>query len=188
MQLPLPQLTLILSLLALLIGLYCLWQNRSLNTLRKIFFAGQKALDLESVILSLKQQQKDNRQQQVVLEQALDGLKNNISFAVQKVGLVRFNPFGDSGGNFSFCLALLDGHNNGVIITSMYGREQNRIYSKKIENGKSDIQLTEEEQRSVLVAKSPAELVTIDESPTSDNAALPSRTTTKSKKIPKEKS
>jgi Protein of unknown function (DUF4446) len=65
---------------------------------------------------------------------------------------VRFNPFADGGGNFSFSLALLNDYNTGVIITSMHGRQQNRIYAKKIEKGKCDIQLTEEEQQSILIA------------------------------------
>jgi hypothetical protein len=42
---------------------------------------------------------------------------------------------------------LLDEHNTGAVITSMHGREQNRIYTKKIDNGKCDVQLTEEEQQ-----------------------------------------
>jgi hypothetical protein len=67
---------------------------------------------------------------------------------------VRFNPFNDGGGNFSFSLALLDSHNTGIIITSMYGREQNRIYTKKIEDGKSDSPLNEEEKQAVEKANS----------------------------------
>ena len=71
---------------------------------------------------------------------------------MQKVGVVRFNPFDDGGGNFSFSLALLDGHDNGVIITSMYGRQQNRIYTKKISQGASETALTEEEQQAMQEA------------------------------------
>ena len=56
--------------------------------------------------------------------------------------------------NFSFSLVLLDAHNTGVVITSMYGREQNRIYTKKITNGKSDTALTDEEQQAIEIANS----------------------------------
>lgn len=140
---------LILSALAIIAGGYCLWQIYSLNRLRKTFFAGTKGLDLESVIHILEQELKDSRASQAVLEQALTELKSQLGLAVQKVGVVRFNPFGDSGGNFSFSLALLNEHNSGVVITSMYGREQNRIYTKSLENGKSEAQLTLEEQQAV---------------------------------------
>lgn len=152
MILTLPTITLILSVLALLMGAYGVWQVVSLNRLRKSFFAGSRALDLESVIIALKQELQDSRQHQKILEQALTELSHNFTFAVQRVGMVRFNPFNDGGGNFSFVLALLDANNSGVVLTSMYGREQNRIYTKKIDNGKCDTQLTEEEQQAIKLA------------------------------------
>ena len=89
------------------------------------------------------------------MESQLKQLRQDFGFAVQKVGLVRFNPFADGGGNFSFCLALLDSHNTGAIITSMHGREQNRVYSKKIIRGQSEIQLTGEEQQAFDLAQNP---------------------------------
>lgn len=152
MNLPTPTITLILACLAFVLGVFCAWQILSLNRLKKTFFAGSKALGLETIIYSLKQELVDSKNQLADLEQALARLKTQSQFAVQKVGLVRFNPFNDGGGNFSFCLALLDFHNSGIIITSMYGREQNRIYAKKIDQGKCDIQLTEEERQAVQKA------------------------------------
>ena len=152
MNLNQPSLTLILSILALLIGFYSLWQIITFNRLKKSFFAGSQALSLENVILSLKQELQDSRLNQTALEQALAELKYNFTFSVQKVGLVRFNPFNDGGGNFSFVLALLDSNDSGIIITSMYGREQNRIYTKKIDMGKCESKLTEEEEQAVAIA------------------------------------
>ena len=145
----LSNITLILSILALLVAAYCLWQTTSLNRLRKSFFAGSQAINLESVILALDMGLKSAQEQQIILEQALKQLKDDSTFATQKVGLVRFNPFEDGGGNFSFCLALLDAHNSGVVITSMHGRQQNRIYSKSILNGRSEVQLTDEETEAI---------------------------------------
>lgn len=122
--------------------------------MKKTFFSGQQALNLEDVILMLKDQLRDSLAQQEHLEKELIQLKNNFTFTISKIGLIRFNPFKGSGGNFSFSLALLDSHNSGVIITSMYGREQNRIYTKKIDNGKSESRLTEEEGQAVTIANS----------------------------------
>jgi Protein of unknown function (DUF4446) len=141
--------TLTLSALALILSGYCAWQMVSINRLKKAFFAGEKAASLENVIYSLKQELKNSRAQEDALGKALMDLKSKTAFAIQRVGLVRFNPFNDGGGNFSFTLALLDDYNSGVIITSMYGREQNRIYTKKIEQGKCDIKLTEEEEQAI---------------------------------------
>jgi len=47
---------------------------------------------------------------------------------IQKVSVVRFNPFNDLGGNQSFTVALLDGNNSGTVITSLFTREGNRVY------------------------------------------------------------
>jgi hypothetical protein len=148
----LPTITLILAALALILSGYCAWQIFFIKRLKKTFFAGSKALSLESVIYSLGQELQNDREQTAALEKALAELKEKVTFAVQKVGLVRFNPFNDGGGNFSFSLALLDEHNTGILITSMYGREQNRIYTKKIDRGKCEIKLTEEEQQAVQKA------------------------------------
>jgi len=141
-----------LAVLALLLGLYSLWQIVSLNRLRKSFFAGKNGVDLEDVIFHLRDQLQDGQRQQLALELSQNELKETLGFAVQKVGLVRFNPFQGGGGNFSFSLALLDNHNSGVVITSMYGREQNRIYTKKVQSGASDSQLTDEETEAVQIA------------------------------------
>ena len=70
----------------------------------------------------------------------------------QKIGLVRFNPFRDVGGDQSFSIALLDLRNNGFIITSIYGREGNRIYSKAIKDSKSEYSLSEEEKEAIKKA------------------------------------
>ncbi len=146
---------LILSVIALLVSGYCVWQIRTFNALRKSFFAGKNAGDLEEIIKNLQTELSLGRQQQSQLEAALKTLSHKSSFAMQKLGLVRFNPFEDGGGNFSFALALLDLHDTGVVITSMHGRQQNRIYTKTIRNGRCEIALTEEEQQAVSMAGQP---------------------------------
>ena len=151
----LPIIIVILSLVAVLLAGYCLWQVRSFNTMRKTFFAGKNAGDLEEVIKRLQTAIDQNRQQITTLETSLKDLNHNTSFAMQKLGLVRFNPFDDGGGNFSFSLALLDLHDTGVIITSMHGRQQNRIYTKTIQNGRCEIPLTDEEQQAINLADQP---------------------------------
>lgn len=83
------------------------------------------------------------------LSQELEKLKKQSMFSVQKVGIVRFNPFSETGGDQSFSIALLDGNNNGVIITSLYIREGNRIYGKPIKAGSSDYFLSEEEREAM---------------------------------------
>ncbi|MCL5666397.1 MAG: DUF4446 family protein [Patescibacteria group bacterium] len=149
-QLILP--ALIIGLLALLASLYASWQIMSFNRLRRDLFTGSNGLDLEKTLRILAQELNGLREEQVFLEQSLEQLKSDSRFTLQKIGLVRFNPFADGGGNFSFSLALLDGNNSGVVLTSMHGRQQNRIYTKKIQAGKSEMALTEEEQQAISLA------------------------------------
>lgn len=73
---------------------------------------------------------------------------------IQKVGVVRFNPFKDVGGDQSFSIALLNEENSGVIITSLYSREGNRVYAKAIERSQSKYQLSDEEKEAISRAVS----------------------------------
>lgn len=83
----------------------------------------------------------------------LENLKKENKFNLQKVGLVRFNPFREVGGNQSFSIALLDGDDNGIVVTSLYTREGNRVYGKPITAGQSEYLLSEEEKKAIEKAK-----------------------------------
>lgn len=73
---------------------------------------------------------------------------------IQKVGLLRFNPFKDTGGDQSFILALVDAHNTGVIISSLHTRTGTRWYAKHVVNGKgSEYELSKEEEEALKSAK-----------------------------------
>lgn len=87
------------------------------------------------------------------ISEELENLKKESKFSVQKVGIVRFNPFREIGGAQSFSIALLDGNDNGVVITSLYTREENRIYGKPIKNGQSEYLLSAEEKEAINKAK-----------------------------------
>ncbi len=79
--------------------------------------------------------------------------KNQLKSAIQKVGVVRYNPFEDVGGNFCFAVAFLDEENNGVVINSIYTRENCYNYLKHIKNGTSlDKKLSEEEEEAIRLA------------------------------------
>lgn len=87
------------------------------------------------------------------LSTELENLKKENKFSVQKIGIIRFNPFKEVGSDQSFSVALLDGQDNGVIITSLYSRDGNRVYGKPIKNGKSSYSLSKEEETAIEKAK-----------------------------------
>lgn len=74
---------------------------------------------------------------------------------IQKIGLVRFNPFKDTGGDQSFILSLVDGNDTGVIISGLYARSGTRWYAKRVLKGKSvGHELSEEEKKALKEASS----------------------------------
>jgi len=70
----------------------------------------------------------------------------------QRVALVRYNPFEETGGNQSFALALLDAQGDGFVITSLHARAGTRVYAKNVSAGKSESALSEEESEAVRQA------------------------------------
>lgn len=68
-----------------------------------------------------------------------------------KIGLTRFNPFEDMGGDQSFILCLLDQNNSGVIITSLHNRDITRVYAKPIKSGEGEnFTLSKDEKSAIL--------------------------------------
>lgn len=76
--------------------------------------------------------------------------------SIQKVGLIRFNPFADTGGDQSFAIALLDAEGNGIVLSSLHGRADTRVFAKQVQAGRSRHALSEEEQDAIRKALSPA--------------------------------
>ena len=73
----------------------------------------------------------------------------NLRRSFQRIGLVRFNPFEDTGGNQSFALALLDANGDGVVFSSLHSRTGTRVYAKAVNGGRSETALSDEETQAV---------------------------------------
>ena len=71
-----------------------------------------------------------------------------------RLGLVRFNPFEDTGGNQSFALAMLDANNDGFVLSSLHSRTGTRVYSKAIFGAECETLLGAEEAQAVEIAAS----------------------------------
>lgn len=139
---------------ALLFGLnaYLIFEVLKLKKKIKSFFAkGEK--DWEEVLAGqlkkMEAQEKKGRE----ISKEIDEMGRILKKTFQKFGIIRFNPFKDMGSDQSFSIALLDGKDNGFVISSLYGREGNRIYAKSIERGSSQYVLSEEEKQAIGKAK-----------------------------------
>lgn len=86
------------------------------------------------------------------LEKEYERLSVTNGLASQKISVVRYNPFGDTGGDQSFCLAVLDAHDSGYVLSSIHGRQGTRVYVKPVDFGKSKYQLSAEEQQALTQA------------------------------------
>jgi len=145
-------------LLVNLIFLVCLFlQNarikRLQQRLRKLF-ANSNGDNLETTLNRLFEQIDDCKKKQDDQQFVMNRLSQKMSSTSGNLAVMRYNAFGDVGSDLSFSLALIDDQQNGVVITSIYGREESRIYAKPIENGTSAYHLTEEELAVVKKASS----------------------------------
>jgi hypothetical protein len=72
--------------------------------------------------------------------------------SLQHIGMVRFNPFEDTGSDQSFAIALLDDRRDGIVLSSLHGRGQTRLFAKPVEGGESKHQLSDEEAQAIRIA------------------------------------
>jgi hypothetical protein len=109
---------------------------------------------LKDVLDVILQTQKGLQSETRDIYKVLDGIKQDARLHIQRVGFVRFNPFSDTGGSQSFTLTLLDGHDNGLVMTSLYARTGHRWYIKEVASGKGkELALSKEEQAAIQKAK-----------------------------------
>lgn len=89
------------------------------------------------------------------LSDELVSVKKQLTGAFQKIGVVRYNPFRELGGDQSFSIALLNEKNDGFVLSSHFGRDTQRLYAKTIKEGKSEHSLSEEELEAIEIAIKP---------------------------------
>ena len=146
---PLFGLVIFISLVFFAWNLTLHWQVWQTTKKIRLMFKGKEVADLEGVIFEQIKRLRQNEKNLKELEKFCKGLEKMAKSSIQKTGVVRFNPFRDMGGDQSFSIALLDDHNSGLIISSLFTREGTRIYTKPIERGSSKYQLTEEEKEAI---------------------------------------
>lgn len=105
---------------------------------------------LKTVLEELLKETEINKKDIDYLKQYSLKLEKDGLLHIQKVGLLRFNPFKDTGGDQSFILSLVDNNDTGVVISALYSRSGTRWYAKKIRNGKGvEYDLSEEEKKAL---------------------------------------
>lgn len=118
-----------------------------------VFTQGVNKKTLEDVLVRMVNEQKVAKKDIAFLSSRCDNIEKDGLLHIQKIGLLRFNPFKDTGGDQSFILSLIDANNTGVVITALYSRSGTRWYAKKVVKGKGfEHELSEEEKKSLKMA------------------------------------
>ena len=101
--------------------------------------------DLENYMYRVERVEKQNAE----IKNLVNAIDSNMDTCIQKIGIVRYNAFKDTGSDLSFALALLDENNDGIVLNGIYSREMSNIYAKPVEKGVSSYTLSEEEKQAI---------------------------------------
>ena len=116
--------------------------------------AGVTKEDLMKVLEEHFSRVEDLEQLATIIQQDIEGIKSEGLTHIQRVGLLRFNPFDETGGNQSFALALLNDSGDGVVLSSLHSREATRIYGKPVQGFlEGGFEFSVEEKQAVAAAK-----------------------------------
>ncbi len=121
----------------------------------RLLLTGRGGADLEATLIDFVSRMDRVEQLTHGMAQRVDAVEVRLPYHIQHVGVVRFNPFPDKGGDQSFVVAILDAHADGAVITSLSSRVDTRIYAKPVIGGQSTYTLTSEEKEAIARAMKP---------------------------------
>lgn len=142
--------TLVLALAAW-IG-FLTYQMADLRRQHRILGRGLNEVNLYEALTAHIERVDDIEQLMKEIGSEQEKLNRKLLKTVQHVALVRYDAFNDMGGRLSFVLAMMDGQGNGVLVTTICGRQETRTYAKELAGGKASVSLTEEEQQAIAQA------------------------------------
>ena len=134
---------LVLVLLVMLISV-----KGKLNTLQKKydFFTQGESTDIDTLLTNTLVELRKAKEDLAALTEKHKALREQVKGCLQTVKLERYDAFDAMGGKMSYSLLLSDENKNGVILTSVYGRDESRCYAKDLKEGKSEYTLADEEK------------------------------------------
>lgn len=150
-----PEILTVLAIAAVLMAAFALYLTATATPK-----AARKITDERQAVLMLTKHDEDVARLKVAARQLAGEQRRQsqqMSGSVQRVGLVRYDAFEDMGGHLSFSAALLDANGNGLVITSINGRQDTRCYAKPVEFWSSRHNLSEEEEQAIRLALASAQ-------------------------------
>lgn len=151
-------LVIIFGIIGLLLLILLIWNiilSVKVSKVKKQFrrlVKGTSEENLEEILNGLFTKMEEMNHSNSEIREEMGRLTKSFVSVKGRMGLVRFTAFDQQGSDLSFSLALIDDQKNGVVLTSLFGRDDSRIYAKPIENAQSIYNLTDEEKRAIQVA------------------------------------
>jgi hypothetical protein len=144
------------ALVTIFFGISVIYMMLKLHTLNRRYNSMMKGSDgasFESMLLNRIEDIDMLKKQTQLLDEECVRLDRQQQQCVQKVGVVRFNAFDNTGSDLSFAVAMMNAENSGVVFSGIYGREDTRVYAKPIQQSGSTYSLSNEEKQAVNLAK-----------------------------------
>lgn len=142
----------LISVITLLLWFINTWRTGRLLKKYDKLMRGAEGKSLEERLITQLQTVQRALAKTEEVESAYKAVRNIAEKSIQHVGVVRFNAFDDTGSDLSFAVALLDYQGDGVVISSLFGRTESRIYAKPVSRGKSSYLLSDEEAEAIRKA------------------------------------
>ena len=139
-------------IIAILVGRLTRLQAKNQSRWR-VLLADTSGDNLEKMLYDHLRERMRMEQEIETLRSRTQELERRLAENKGYLGLVRFDAFDDVSGNQSFALAIYDDHGNGAVLNSIVGRADCRVYCKPLVNGRSERDLSQEEQRAIREAK-----------------------------------
>lgn len=137
-------------------GMVGLWlHQRRFRRLVSQLTAGVSGGDLEAILSEHAALMRTTLDRTEKVAQRVERLETEAPMNLRNLGVVRFNPFHDTGGDQSFAIALADDRGRGVVLSSLHAREATRVYAKSLRAWKSEYSLTDEEKQAIALAQKP---------------------------------
>lgn len=149
-----------LIIVFIILVIFDIYNNRKLKARYEIFMGvgkkHKKDVNMEKLLIDCVSKTDSIDEKYGKILEIVQDMEKNMQYCCQKVGIVRYNPFEEMGGNLCFAVAILDADNTGIVINGIHSRTGTFTYAKPVELGVSTYILSKEEQEAIDKAKSNA--------------------------------
>ncbi|MHB9095556.1 MAG: DUF4446 family protein, partial [Eubacteriales bacterium] len=141
-----------ISGIALVLWLFNSWRTSRLLKKYKAMMQGMEGKDLETMLTAHLDAVNKALGKTREVESAYKAVRKMAERSIQHVGVVRFNAFSDTGSDLSFSIALLDHNGDGLVLSSIFSRNESHAYAKPVSKGASSYHLSGEEEAAIRKA------------------------------------